>query len=423
MAAPILAPVAHKAFAKVIWRLDLTFQVRRALEAQGFQVLQTRSGNENPSFDDRSTLANAQRGAVFVSLHISSSGLPGTVRVYTMPDTFASVATGGVIGWDRAQAPYVTLSKKFGDAVQGQLAQRFKGSPGNAQSATIRQLRTTAAPAIAVELASVSVQDRADLDRMMPGVGRRDRAWSHGVSPLLRRARRAGSSPMNWRTWTLVALGVAVLGAAIYFPILRKRVKTTAKISEPSEEQARRELTQAITQSPSDTVVKAKMFWTSPEDESALAPATILSRFPKIRCCAPNRSSTLCLAGPVDSDLRTLPPDAALLAFYLLPDGTAIADFSEALATSTPSGIQSEQLAVDSIARTLEANVSSAKRLKILIHGQEMDTLAGHVDLTQLFIVDSKAARQNAISLEAPPRIAVAPVSSANSASINSAKR
>jgi len=151
--------------------LDLTFQVRRALEAQGYQVLQTRSGNENPSFDDRSTLGNAQYGAVFITLHISSTGLPGTVRVYTMPDAFAAVATGGVIGWDRAQAPYVTLSRKFGDAVQGQLAQRFKGSPNNSQSATIRQLRTTAAPAIAVELASVSVQDRADLDRMMPGVG------------------------------------------------------------------------------------------------------------------------------------------------------------------------------------------------------------------------------------------------------------
>jgi N-acetylmuramoyl-L-alanine amidase len=75
-----------------------------------------------------------------------------------------------VNGWDHAQAPYVTLSHKFADAVQGQLAQRFKGSPNNAQSAAIRQLRTTAAPAIAVELASVSVQDRADLDKMMPGV-------------------------------------------------------------------------------------------------------------------------------------------------------------------------------------------------------------------------------------------------------------
>jgi N-acetylmuramoyl-L-alanine amidase len=150
--------------------MDLTMQVRRALDANGFQVLQTRSGNENPSFDDRSTMANAQRGAVFITLHISSTGLPGTVRVYTLPDSAATVATGGILSWDRAQAPYITLSRKFADAVQGELAQRFKGSPNNSQSASIRQLRTTAAPAIAVELSSVSVQDRTELDRMMPGV-------------------------------------------------------------------------------------------------------------------------------------------------------------------------------------------------------------------------------------------------------------
>lgn len=218
----------------------------------------------------------------------------------------------------------------------------------------------------------------------------------------------------NWRTWILVALGVAVLGAAIYFPILRRRVKTAAKITEPSEEQARRELTQTVTPNPTDPVVKVKMFWISPEDESALAPVIIelaLSKDPVLR--AKQVLNTL-LAGPVDSDLRTLPPDAALLAFYLLPDGTAVADFSEALATSSPSGIQSEQLAVDSIARTLEANVPRVKRLKILIHGQELDTLAGHVDLTQFFIVDTKAAQQGAVSLDMPVNILVPHVAAAN---------
>src|SRR5882762_6101720 len=79
----------------------------------------------------------------------------------------------------------------------------------------------------------------------------------------------------NWRTWVVVALGIAVLSAAIYFPILRRRVKTAAKITEPSEEQARRELTQAVAPSPSDTVVRVKMFGTSSEDESAFAPVTI----------------------------------------------------------------------------------------------------------------------------------------------------
>lgn len=145
-------------------------QVRRALEAQGFQVVQTRTGDENPSFDDRSARANAQRGAVLVSLHISSSGLPGTVRVYVNTDLPTASDASGLISWERAQAPYVSLSRKLGDLVQGQLALRFKGSPGAARTAAVRQFRTTAAPAIAVEVSSVLVEDRVELERMAPGV-------------------------------------------------------------------------------------------------------------------------------------------------------------------------------------------------------------------------------------------------------------
>src|SRR5260370_36898539 len=59
--------------------LDFAIQVRRALELQGFQVVQTRQGNEDPSFDDRSATTNAQRGAVFFTLHISSTGLQCTL--------------------------------------------------------------------------------------------------------------------------------------------------------------------------------------------------------------------------------------------------------------------------------------------------------------------------------------------------------
>jgi N-acetylmuramoyl-L-alanine amidase len=154
--------------------LQFAVQVRRALESQGFQVVQTRLANENPSFDDRSALANAQVGGVFVSLHVSSTGVPGTVRVYVNSDLPATPSAtreaSGLIPWDRAQAPFLGLSHKLGDLVQSNLAQRFKGSPESALTAAIRQLRTTAAPAIAVEVSSVSVDDRADLDRMAPGI-------------------------------------------------------------------------------------------------------------------------------------------------------------------------------------------------------------------------------------------------------------
>ena len=150
--------------------LDLATQVRRALELQGFQVVQTRQGNENPSFDDRSATANAQRGAVFVTLHISSTGMPGTVRVYVNSDLPPVTNANGLIPWERAQAPFLGLSRKLGDLIQGQLNQRFKGSPDAAQAASVRQLRTTAAPAIAVEISSIIVEDRAELDRMGPGI-------------------------------------------------------------------------------------------------------------------------------------------------------------------------------------------------------------------------------------------------------------
>jgi N-acetylmuramoyl-L-alanine amidase len=166
--------------------LNLYFaaQVKIALEQNGFQVIQTRQGNENPSFDDRSAMANAQRGAVFVSLHVGSTGLPGTARVYVMSDLPSAPETNGLIPWDRAQAPFLPLSRRFGDMVQGFLAQRFKGSPLNSQAAAVRQLRTTAAPAIAVEIASVAIEDRNVLDRMAPGIADAIARGCSGFRPL-----------------------------------------------------------------------------------------------------------------------------------------------------------------------------------------------------------------------------------------------
>jgi N-acetylmuramoyl-L-alanine amidase len=166
--------------------LNLYFaaQVKIALEQNGFQVIQTRQGNENPSFDDRSAMANAQRGAVFVSVHVGSTGLPGTARVYVMTDLPSAADSNGLIPWDRAQAPFLPLSRRFGDMVQGFISQRFKGSPLNAQAAAVRQLRTTAAPAIAVEIASVSVEDRNILDRMAPGIADAIARGCSGFRPL-----------------------------------------------------------------------------------------------------------------------------------------------------------------------------------------------------------------------------------------------
>ena len=196
----------------------------------------------------------------------------------------------------------------------------------------------------------------------------------------------------QWRLRIIIGLVIAVLAAAIYFPILKRRVKREAQVQQKSEEQARRELVQSLNAAIDEPKVKAQLFWAADAEYSGLVADTIelpLSNDPVLR--AKQVLNTL-LAGPVDSELRTFPPDAALLAFYILPDGTGVADFSDAMANSIPSGVQSEQLAVDSITRTLEANVPQVRRLKMLIHGQQVDTLAGHLDLTGTFPVNTAAA-------------------------------
>jgi hypothetical protein len=210
----------------------------------------------------------------------------------------------------------------------------------------------------------------------------------------------------RWIRWVVGILCVLVIVGAIYFPILRRRVRAAAKLQQQTAEQARRELTQAVPVNPGVPREKAKLFWASGNSDGALVDTSVelpLSNDPVLR--SKQVLNTL-LAGPVDAELRTLPSDAVLLAFYLLPNGTAIADFSEPLATSTPSGIQSEQLAVDSITRTLEANVPGVQRLKILIHGQEVETLAGHLDLTGTFLVNTKGIP--AAPIVAPPAAAPA---------------
>lgn len=222
----------------------------------------------------------------------------------------------------------------------------------------------------------------------------------------------------KWRTRIIIALVLAVLAAAIYFPILRRRVKRQAQVQQTSEEQARRELVQSLNVATNEPKVKAKLFWASDSDDAELSPNAVelpLSNDPALR--AKQVLNTL-LAGPVDAELRTLPPDAALLAFYILPDGTAIADFSEAMATSIPSGVQSEQLAVDSITKTLEANVPQVRRLKILIHGQEVETLAGHLDLTGTFPVSTKStAPSPPATTQAPPPNSAPPTTAVPAAS------
>ena len=184
-------------------------------------------------------------------------------------------------------------------------------------------------------------------------------------------------------------LVVAVLIGLISFRGLRRRMQRLAE-TQTADERARHEVLAPAISSPTDVTVKAKIFWAAGSDR--IAPVEVqlpLSADPVLRSRQLLHELTV---DPPTAGQRTIPADTTVLGFYILPDGTAIVDFSDALSSEMPSGILSEEMAVNSIARTLENNVPVLRRLKILIHGQEVDTLAGNVDLTGFFDLNHPAA-------------------------------
>jgi N-acetylmuramoyl-L-alanine amidase len=151
--------------------------LRSEFERQGFRVVMTRNDDSNPSYEDRAAVANAYRDAIFISLHVSSTGQLGAARTYTYqfsnPVAMVSAATAngapltppssGLLAWEEAQRPYVESSHRVADLLQSALAQKFAGSPATSTRFAVRELRSVAAPAIAVEVSSVTAADSNSL--------------------------------------------------------------------------------------------------------------------------------------------------------------------------------------------------------------------------------------------------------------------
>jgi N-acetylmuramoyl-L-alanine amidase len=157
--------------------LEFARTARMELERQGFRVVLTRNDDSNPSYDDRAAIANAYRDALFVTIHVSSTGNLGTARAYyyqfgsplsataTTPAVSVETSAGGVpapgglLVWEEAQRSYVEASHRLADLLQSELAQRFAGSPTTSTPVAVRELRSVAAPAVGVEISSVVVSD------------------------------------------------------------------------------------------------------------------------------------------------------------------------------------------------------------------------------------------------------------------------
>ena len=88
------------------------------------------------------------------------------------------------------------------------------------------------------------------------------------------------------------------------------------------------------------------------------------------------------IAGPAgEFAMRALPPGTQLRQVYVLDNGVAYIDFSQDLRRGIGGGSSEELLTIYAIVDSVALNVSEIKRVGILIEGEPVETLNGHVDL------------------------------------------
>ncbi len=101
------------------------------------------------------------------------------------------------------------------------------------------------------------------------------------------------------------------------------------------------------------------------------------------------------LDGPVGL-LGPILPAHTTLRGISVADGVVTVDFDTELISGHPGGSISELLTVYGLADTLAANFPALRQLRILVEGEPVESLKGHVDLRQPVAADFTFARPSA---------------------------
>ena len=187
--------------------------------------------------------------------------------------------------------------------------------------------------------------------------------------------------PLRIRILLFVTIAMLV-GGYFYLRVLARRVN----LEDPQhrEESMLTRLSEAVLQSSSPS--QGVTLYFPSYDQGKLLPET---RPLALAVGDTDRIRQIVLAlieGSRSGSNAPLPPETTVRAVFLTADGTAYLDLSREAQTGPSPGIRGESLAIYSIVNSIAANILSVKCLKILIQGQEMETLNGHVDLTSNFV-------------------------------------
>lgn len=146
---------------------EIAQKVSAALEAtKAYRVILTRTGDADPTFEQRTLTANTARPVVFLTFHAGEMGdRSPVIAVYTYqspsPQPDPAPKPSFFIPWDWAQQPSEARSQQLAQDLQQQFGKIQGVTATSPLQAPVRQLRSIAAPAVAVEVGTLSPSENA----------------------------------------------------------------------------------------------------------------------------------------------------------------------------------------------------------------------------------------------------------------------
>ena len=198
---------------------------------------------------------------------------------------------------------------------------------------------------------------------------------------------------MEERNWILVLMLFAALaGGGVYIYNLSKSL-SEEPAPQHAAEIARTRLTEAALQ-PSHPTEIAKLYFPSFEQgyliEETRPISWAISDADRIR-----QVVLALIEGSHQGLTRALPPTASIRGVFITSEGTAILDLSKESFGEFTSGIERESLLLDAVVNSIVVNVPRVKRLRVLVQGQNIDTLDGHADLGGFLVPDMTRVAAN----------------------------
>ena len=136
--------------------LAIQSRVKAKLEAEGYQVMTTRTSDTYVDLTDRSRAANASESDIFVSIHINASGSSAAQGIETYYYQPYAEYPSRINATYHANPTRLSMSDTLANAIQSSLINATGAQNQGVKRRTFAVLRETTAPAVLLELGFLS---------------------------------------------------------------------------------------------------------------------------------------------------------------------------------------------------------------------------------------------------------------------------